>query len=92
MLHAAQRVSGLTTLLAVAAFAGTVRAASILVPTEEPTIQAALDVAGDGDTVLVQHGIYDEAVRVVRNGVTIAAADPTNPPMRGAGAGLPVTL
>jgi serine protease len=35
-------------------------AAQLRVPTDFPTIQAALDAASDGDTVLVEPGVYTE--------------------------------
>jgi parallel beta-helix repeat protein len=59
------------------------RAATIMVPADYPTIQAAVAAAIVGDTVLVQPGIYAESVRVEagRHGLTIAAADDRNPPI-----------
>jgi hypothetical protein len=56
--------------------------ATIVVPADQPTIQAAVGAAAAGDTVLVQPGTYTENVRIAdgRHRLTIAAADPTNPP------------
>jgi hypothetical protein len=47
-------------------------AATIRVPEDRPTVQAAVDAARDGDTVLVSPGLYRECV-TVRKSVTIAS-------------------
>jgi hypothetical protein len=46
--------------LGVASFPATAHAADLRVPTDFPTIQAALDAAASGDTVLVMPGTYAE--------------------------------
>jgi parallel beta helix pectate lyase-like protein len=63
--------------------AAVARAATIIVPADQPTIAAALAVAAPGDTVLVQPGTYAESVHVVagRQGLTIAGAADRDPPV-----------
>jgi hypothetical protein len=58
-------------------------AAIIAVPADHPTIQSAVDAAAPGDVVRVSPGVYPERVRITgaRNGLTIEAADPSNPPV-----------
>jgi hypothetical protein len=58
-------------------------AAVIAVPADKPTIQSAVDAAAAGDVVRVSPGVYPERVRITgaRNGLTIEAADPNNPPV-----------
>jgi hypothetical protein len=58
-------------------------AAVIAVPADHPTIQSAVDAAAAGDVVRVSPGVYPERVRITgaRNGLTIEAADPSNPPV-----------
>jgi parallel beta-helix repeat protein len=55
----------------------------IAVPADRPTIQSAVDAAAAGDVVRVSPGVYPERVRITgaRNGLTIEAADPSNPPV-----------
>jgi hypothetical protein len=45
------------------------------VPAEYPTIQAAVDAAAEGDLVLVAPGVYNEAVDVVTDNLTIRGLD-----------------
>jgi Right handed beta helix region len=45
------------------------------VPGEYPTIQAAVDAAAEGDLVLIAPGVYNEAVDVVTNNLTIRGLD-----------------
>ncbi len=56
----------------------TVTAASgtvIRVPADQPTIQQAVDTAGQGDLVLVSPGVYSEAVTVTRPRIVIRGLD-----------------
>jgi hypothetical protein len=50
-------------------------AATIRVPEDQPTIQAAVDAAAPGDLVLVGPGVYREAVDVTTDLVTIRGLD-----------------
>ena len=50
-------------------------AETIRVPGDEPTIQAAVDAARPGDLVLIEAGVYREAVRVVTPYLTIRGVD-----------------
>lgn len=45
------------------------------VPTQYPTIQAAVDAAAEGDTVLIEQGTYHESVTVNTPGLRIRGAD-----------------
>lgn len=49
--------------------------ATIAVPGDQPTIQAAVDAAKPGDLVLVSPGTYHEAVDVITDGITIRGLD-----------------
>jgi hypothetical protein len=55
---------------------------TLRVPADYPTIQAAVNAAGPGATSLVASGDYVERVLVTgaRDGLTIAGADPADPP------------
>lgn len=46
---------------------------SILVPSEHPTIQAAIDAAGEGDTIIVSEGTYLENVNLRGKGIILAS-------------------
>jgi hypothetical protein len=58
-------------------------AAVIAVPADQPTIQSAVGAAAAGDVVRVSPGVYPERVRITgaRDGLTIEAADPSDPPV-----------
>ena len=45
------------------------------VPAEYPTIQAAVDAADPGDLILIERGVYREAVDVTTPGLTIRGVD-----------------
>jgi parallel beta-helix repeat protein len=51
------------------------------VPTDQPTIQAAITAAVAGDTVAIAPGMYGERIRIGTDGVTVAAADDQDPPI-----------
>jgi parallel beta-helix repeat protein len=70
-------------LLLLATVAPSARGATITVPTDRPTIQAAVDAATGGDVILVEAGTYAESVRIGRgrDGLTVAAADESDPPV-----------
>lgn len=59
---------------------------TLIVPTDYPTIQAAVNAASSGDSILVEAGIYDESVVVTTDNlnieavfsVTITGMDPNN--------------
>ena len=53
----------------------TLEAAEIRVPSEEPTIQAAINVAVNGDTVLVAPGTYQETINFRGKAITVASTD-----------------
>ena len=48
---------------------------TLRVPADVPTIQAAVDIAKTGDLVLVDSGVYTEAVKVRTPGVTVRGVD-----------------
>ncbi|HSL59400.1 MAG TPA: right-handed parallel beta-helix repeat-containing protein [Acidimicrobiales bacterium] len=48
---------------------------AIWVPHDHPTIQAAVDAAQPGDLVLVDRGVYNEAVDVITPDITIRGVD-----------------
>jgi hypothetical protein len=56
--------------------AATARATTIQVPAQAPSIQAGIDSAAEGDTVLVAPGTYYENILIDRNVVVRSAAGP----------------
>ena len=51
--------------------AGTVFAATVHVPGDQPTIQAGIEAAGDGDVVLVAPGTYMEDINFLGKAITV---------------------
>jgi Right handed beta helix region len=49
--------------------------ATIAVPADQPTIQAAVDMARPGDLVLVSPGVYPEAINVTTDRIVIRGLD-----------------
>src|SRR2546428_9154943 len=52
----------------------TARAATINVPAGQPTIQAAINAASNGDTVLVAPGTYYENINFMGKAITVTSA------------------
>jgi hypothetical protein len=60
-------------LAALAAIATPVAGKTIQVPKDKPTIQAAIDAASNGDTVLVSPGTYKESLTISGKTITLAS-------------------
>ncbi len=54
--------------------AGAARAATIHVPADQATIQAAINAASDGDTVLVAPGTYYENINFMGKAITVTSS------------------
>lgn len=59
--------------LGLAALAGEARATVLHVPADYPTIQAAIDAASTGDTVLVAHGVHPGGLVITGKTITLAS-------------------
>lgn len=62
-------------LLALTVLAATAQAATIHVPQDRSTIQAAIDAAVAGDTVLVAPGTYHEVINFKGKAITVTSSD-----------------
>ncbi len=54
-------------------------AAEIQVPSQFPTIQAAIDASQDGDVVIVQPGTYAENINFNGKAITLTSTNPLDP-------------
>ena len=64
-------VFGVLLALAFIAFTGIASASTIYVPDDYSTIQAAVNAASPGDTIIVRDGTYTENVKVDKKRLTI---------------------
>ena len=64
-----------------------VAATTINVPLDYPTIQAAIDAASDGATIIVAAGIYEETVSIKDKSLTLLGAQADEPIVNGERAG-----
>jgi len=68
--------------IAVLMFAGLSASAladDLLVPSQYPTIQAAIDAAVDGDQIIIAAGTYRELLDTLGKAVTLRSLDPSSP-------------
>jgi len=65
-------------ILFIFALVSTAHGATINVPTDQPTIQAGIDVAVNGDTVIVAPGIYFENIDFLGKAITVESSDGPN--------------
>jgi parallel beta-helix repeat protein len=74
-----RRIAILSVLAAFALSGSVVLAVDRLVPSHYPTIQAAINDAIDGDTVLVQPGRYYENINFLGKAITVRSTNPNDP-------------
>jgi pectin methylesterase-like acyl-CoA thioesterase len=64
-----------------------IKATTIIVPDNYPTIQEAVDAATNGDTVFVRSGEYDEDVVIDSKSISLIGEHASNTTIRGLGKG-----
>jgi hypothetical protein len=69
------RFRSLAMLLAACAAVERATAADILVPSQQPTIQGAINVAVNGDTIIVAPGTYPEKIDLAGKQITVRSSD-----------------
>ena len=91
-------VSGLVVMGLLILYVPCARAAKIYVPADHSTIQAAIEVAVDGDEIIVSPGTYGENIDFLGKQITVKSTDPndsnvvTNTIIDGGQAGCVVTF
>jgi len=56
-----------------------VQAQNLYVPTEHPSIQSAIDAAGNGDVIIVDPNTYYENINFCWKAITVRSIDPNDP-------------
>src|SRR5207302_4829465 len=83
----------LTALIILCLIPHAARAATINVPADQPTIQAAINIASNGDKVLVAPGTYYENINFMGKAITVTTSGgPSVTTINGGAAGSVVTF
>jgi parallel beta-helix repeat protein len=86
-------VVSLASLIILSLMPRTARAATIHVPADQPTIQAAINAASNGDTVLIAPGTYRENINFMGKAITVTSSGgPAVTTVDGGAAGTVVTF
>ena len=87
------RIFGLLLAVILVPFSAARGANTIHVPTDQPTIQAAINAASNGDTVLVAPGTYPENINFMGKAITVtSSAGPQTTIINGGQLGVVVTF
>lgn len=88
-----RRMSGWLVVFTIGVWASTAQADVFAVPNQVPTIQEAIDLASDGDKVVVSPGIYNETIDFLGKAITVESHfGPAVTIIHGGGAGSVVTF